>query len=886
MLDESLPLAVRARMAEQISLIAERRPESPFVQHLRDQGYTEPAVPKDVRETLARLRKAVASLAEVEPSLRAQRHDDLLGDFEEVHAWSTERLSSDVEIEVVTGRLAHERKAEELVDAARRQLVIASPWLRGRALERLLPALRRALEREVDVYLLWGIDRVATVDADVLNHMTLLAGEFPRFLHWTERGAGTHAKLLVQDGARALVTSWNMLSAPGDSTFELGLVIGSAQPRRVARPIEELLAWAQSQYPDYIESRLMCTLAEDFALARDGHAVAGDPPPIVVEAVAPERPGEPHSDPQVDAAVGNLWAAAWSAAVAGLEQLERAARRQCATVHRDGQHRTAMWRGIRGARERLLVCSDQLGPDVVNDAFIAALTERLEDGLRVGLVWSRRVKHASGGADDPVQRLEALAEQYPDRLTLVNVDKTHAKLVVADDMTLVSSFNFLSFEGYYELGDRGGRRQRTELGVEVSGRHCADTVIAALASGVGSGLDRLPAAIAVADPAEQPVAAIAPAGPVVRLAGLLSESTTEAEGAEAIAGALREAADAGALLEQLDAAAVPLPILRPAVAIAVLGLDLEPDVREEWLAWLAADAWRERRFVEAAALAGAFTTRRPRPDAPTHAEAVVFASLGTRQFDEAVLQALDGDLDPQERACLAIAGMLALVFDGAPDGEALLDAGDDLPDAWQRVLNAAGTYWTEAYRPLPVARIEQAVDASREQAAQDGAWQELALALQSARSKNFAFGSGKKTRMHLFRADSPFGRLEAVVASRDGGKLEGWVSEHAKVDVGAFLDDATRAATGRTDQLLARGTRQDYVARLTRVFDAARAAATVSPVASDEEDSTRMRAAASLRDVVRAAWDELDATTTGAAVFDTAVAVAADRFRPLAEWTP
>lgn len=886
-LDESLPLAVRARMAEQISLIAERRPESPFVQHLGEQGYTEPAIPTDVRQNLGRLRKALITLAGVEPSLRAQRHGELLGDFEEVHGWCTERLGSDVAIEVVAGRLAHERKAEEMVDAAQRQLVIASPWLGGRALERLLPAVRRALEREVDVYLLWGIDRLATVDADVLNNMTLLAGEFRRFLHWTERSAGTHAKLLVQDGGRALVTSWNALSAPSDSTFELGLVIGSAQPGRTARPIEDLLGWAQSQYPDYIESRLMCTLAEDFALARDEHAVAGDPPPIAAQVVAPGRPGEPHSDPQIDTGVANLWVAAWSAAVTGLEQLERGARRQCATVRRDGQHRTALWRAIRSARERLVVCSDQLGPDVVDDAFIAALTGRLEDGLHIGLIWSRGVKHAGGSADDPLQRLEALAEQYPDRLTLVNVDKTHAKLVVADDLTLVSSFNFLSFEGYYEVGDRGGRRQRTELGVEVTGTACADAVLAAVVSGVGSGLDRLPAAMAPEEPTEQPLAAVAPAGPIVRLAGLLSEAATESEGSEAIAGALLEAADTGALLEQFDAAAVPLSILRPAVAAAVLGLGLDQHVRESWMAWLAADAWRERRFIEAAALTGVFTTRRPRPDAPTHAEAVVFASLGTQHFDDAVLHALEADLDPQERACLAIGGMLALVFEGAPDGEALLDASGSLPDAWQRVVEAAGRYWTDAmYRPLPVARIEQAVDASRQHAAQDGAWQELAQALESARSKNFAFGSGKKTRMHLFRAESPFGRLEAVVAKRDAERLQAWVSDHAKIDVGAFLDDATREVTGRTDQLLARGTRQDYLARLTRVFDGARAAATASPVESDVEDSTRMRAAATLRDVVRAAWDEIDATTTGAVVVDTAAAVAADRLRALAEWNP
>jgi len=42
------------------------------------------------------------------------------------------------------------------------------------------------------------------------------------------------------------------------------------------------------------------------------------------------------------------------------------------------------------------------------------------------------------------------------------------------------------------------------------------------------------------------------------------------------------------------------------IATAVLGVDMAPNVRGRGLAWLAADAWRGRRFVEAVALTGAF----------------------------------------------------------------------------------------------------------------------------------------------------------------------------------------------------------------------------------------------------------------------------------------
>src|SRR5262249_27805508 len=141
-----------------------------------------------------------------------------------------------------------------------------------------------------------------------------------------------------------------------------------------------------------------------------------------------------------------------------------------ARVLRDGQHRDALWLGLRAARQRLVITSDQLGPEVLDAQFFHRLEERLQAGVSVALIYRRLTEAAVQAGSTVEEQLRALAASYPDRLRLASGGPTHAKVLVYDDVAVVSSFNFLSFDGYYEARQSGGRRrERSEIGVRFTG---------------------------------------------------------------------------------------------------------------------------------------------------------------------------------------------------------------------------------------------------------------------------------------------------------------------------------------------------------------------------------------------------------------------------------
>ena len=75
---------------------------------------------------------------------------------------------------------------------------------------------------------------------------------------------------------------------------------------------------------------------------------------------------------------------------------------------------------------------------------------------------------------DPIAQIIDLQNRFSEKLQLIEA-RNHAKILVFDDVVAVSSFNFLSFEGYYEERRSTIRRkQRSEVGIMLSGRNNTD----------------------------------------------------------------------------------------------------------------------------------------------------------------------------------------------------------------------------------------------------------------------------------------------------------------------------------------------------------------------------------------------------------------------------
>lgn len=109
------------------------------------------------------------------------------------------------------------------------------------------------------------------------------------------------------------------------------------------------------------------------------------------------------------------------------------------------EHPLLLNKALNGAKKRLLIIAPWVKGGVVNTDFVAALERRLRAGVEV------HIGHGYGpddsGSDDfALRKLHNLADRY-DKLRVVRLQNTHAKILVSDDLWVTTSFNWLSFKG-------------------------------------------------------------------------------------------------------------------------------------------------------------------------------------------------------------------------------------------------------------------------------------------------------------------------------------------------------------------------------------------------------------------------------------------------------
>lgn len=116
----------------------------------------------------------------------------------------------------------HRSALRELIEGSRREIIIVSPWLTTAAVDTELVAwLDRALQsyRDLRVHIGYGIepddgrknDRKAQDQRDALQRLNKLGQRYKGRLRTIEIG-NTHEKVVISDGRRAIVGSFNWLS--------------------------------------------------------------------------------------------------------------------------------------------------------------------------------------------------------------------------------------------------------------------------------------------------------------------------------------------------------------------------------------------------------------------------------------------------------------------------------------------------------------------------------------------------------------------------------------------------------------------------------------------------------------------------------------------------
>lgn len=420
---------------------------------------------------------SVATLVEAVAGIDAKMRDDsdALEDAH-LHISDLERTAtSDLDdgaslhatVELVSGAASHHALLLEALSQATYQVVMTSPWV-GQ-LERNKPlqdALIAAVDRGVRVHLLWGVDRAGAFDDEfgpvARDLVQLLAPGAQRTggLFVATRPAGIHAKLTTCDLSWAVVSSCNVLnSGPDRRELEIGLRIGAPGDapnqaanqdgrRFAARAVSEILQWVRAVTPDFLLRRLV---GDDPAI--EGRRLLA---PSVEVGGTVAAPGD-----------FNIWRGNLELRAKTLEQRLR---KLGAVVHpvMDGQHREYLVAALREARRRLVVSSKDLGVGLLGDATLELLRAARERGVEIAVFHSSEAEW-SPDLERRREELSALGIAFHRR-------DVHAKVLVCDDWAIVTSFNFLSFAGYYD----DHRRARHELGARVLAVGIADQLVALL----------------------------------------------------------------------------------------------------------------------------------------------------------------------------------------------------------------------------------------------------------------------------------------------------------------------------------------------------------------------------------------------------------------------
>ncbi|WP_164002146.1 phospholipase D-like domain-containing protein [Pyxidicoccus caerfyrddinensis] len=391
-----------------------------------------------------------------------------------------EAITHAAHAQLVVGARAHHEAVLSALDTAEHQVLLVNPWVRQlEHNESLRNALLGAVTRGVRVHLLWGVSRQARFEDEFgPQARKLLEVLAPREqktggLFVAQEPCAVHAKLVVCDLRWALASSANFLNSSAErSEHEIGVRVeapGSGEalaPQTgttwsptdarppVIRALRSTVQWARSLIQDY---RLQRIIMDDPAL--EGQR----------QLIAPVDFGVNLHAPEASALSINIWKGEWQRRARLLQSRIQGAGTLVMPVA-DVQHRKLLLDALRLATRRVVISSRALGIGVLGVAPASVLEEAVRRNVSVTIFF-----HDEGEVQEELAtRREALARAGVRFLRR----RVHSKVLVCDDWAVVTSFNFLSFEGYYD----SQRVARHEFGFRIFDPALCDALIDSLES--------------------------------------------------------------------------------------------------------------------------------------------------------------------------------------------------------------------------------------------------------------------------------------------------------------------------------------------------------------------------------------------------------------------
>jgi len=841
----TLPTKLRAAMARQLGEMGREMPDEIFFKQLRvsitaRRGAVEDSLPA----ALERLRTRVSSLSETDPGVMRERHQSCEDAAADVREFVSEEIERRADVHVLAGADEINASIVEQIRNARHQVVLVCPFVHRDGYLRLRATLKQLLdERPVQIFVLWGIGPDDTIDARFARGLDELKKAAKRgSLYYAKVSARTHAKLVIRDGDMALIGSWNFLSHLGAPKAEVAVLIRSGEGQ-VSQTVLEYLQWVREIYPDFTQgSAIYCSAHH---LGRSEAAHGSDP---LAEADAsgvriPDSPDAPvippsadHRSPEVVSLV-NLWRLDWEKYAANLGGVVGASQTACRRVLNE-EHRHLLWSALKNAEYRLLISSDQVTSDVVEPRFLQTLERRLREGrLTVTFVCQRLSEPAR-------QALHPLLAQYRNVFTVVEAD-SHAKVLIWDDEAVVSSFNFLSFEGVYTGASR--RRIRSEIGVHLSGEGIADLVLSAVgvqvprvagalptntsrrnpptddATGPPSELvlpDRHKFSVAV-PPLQQLLLDLEAArGRVEERARLFAEFFSHAD----------EASDTPwEALELLQAAGLPHPDLEIAIAACLRDRSRRrTDRHRPWLRILAEGAWNRRLFFDAAAMIAALGDAHRGESLPCLSVAELAALHETGVAFSTRLAETKGTFLTLARAdaeCVALIALRALAEEGeGVAGELLVSVTTALRPPLRALVDPVISYWKKHGHALPLEDVRALLDWRDTAAAAEEARVEVLAMFKRAADASSDLEIVRGTVGEIFGQGKPLAALLAAAESRDPRLAQRCLTAALGTEADALdqmVDAAVERAQGPGAKLISHR-RRNLLSRIEQLVRATR----------------------------------------------------------------
>ncbi|MGW7436568.1 hypothetical protein [Streptomyces sp. NPDC054849] len=856
----------RERMRQHLADLAEQQPDHKFVLSLRGRATPQLAPTESAESLLRRMSDAVATLSEVEANQVEARQKVLAGLSRRLSGRIDEISRAKAAVTVVARAAGHQWTVEDLIRSARNQLVFSAPNIGYAALSRVLPLLRKALERGVHLVFLWGCRDSDTLPDRVKTALYDLEVRYRSRVLFADRSARTSACVVVQDNQRAFVGTHSPLdvNTARDNRGEVGILIeGAAQegPPGVPQCVTDLLIWARKSFPFWQLGQRILVQDDHFEPVPDQRRA---------EPAAVPPPGEEEGQMALlrqDATARALWSESWAEHHAVLtDVLHRATKGDpVVEILEDGAPRDLIQQALHTATRRLLLADDSFDARASDERFVAALGERIDQGVIVQLIRpiARRQEQPS--------TQQAFKELVRRGLKVQN-ERAGARAVVWDDEAVLGSLPLLRERWRVLLPSE----RTSHVSVHIRGADEVTRIVAELGASLEGGPE--PRTAAEPDGRLRGASAVA--------LSLLVEVGAErgsAQYAATVAERLCQVDDLWGVLDIWHHKQVAPKDLRPVVAAALIQ---ERETRGEhwsrWADWLIADAWDRRAFVEASLLGRLLRDgeKTVPPAACTAAAAIETGPLGTALLDAALELTY---CEPAAQAVGAAAGLAETLLQGLPDeGLAVLELlGETLPPSWRELAGAAQRHRADGNGPLPLAMLMSELSRMTELGETAEQWAELVDRIdRMERLHRFTFDSGKFLHRELFAKD---GTLSSIRAAAEAGTEE-------CVRIQAGLPVHVRR---HLDQIVADGGRPEIKWGNQRTFlqcieDIVRRARSLTPMPNGRgagAGPAELACYAELAELIAARWDALfsDAGGLGRPYASPLLALL-DRLDPLAQW--